>query len=187
MVPPGQGECYNLPNNVGALLLKLLPSTKSSRNKQVDVVIAWQTASGLRPGYWFSCLFHLLHKLNWSNPKCLVFRTSTNSPLTSNYFRTNHLYPLLHLQCLNGDATLRHINITSSHDIPYFFYSMHSYRRGADTHCSRKREGCIRKAYHIETINHGRWRIKNQGKENMPTHYKEPSIEDRVYLTLMCF
>ena len=63
LVPPGKGECYNLPPAVGALLLLLLPSTKSSRNKQVDVVIAWKTASGLYPGYWFTLLFRLLHEL----------------------------------------------------------------------------------------------------------------------------
>ena len=40
MVPPVKGECYNFPPNVGALLLQLLPSTKSSRNKQVDIVTA---------------------------------------------------------------------------------------------------------------------------------------------------
>ena len=187
LVPPGQGECYNFPSTVGALLLQLLPSTKSSRNKQVDVVIAWKTASGLYPGYWFSLLFRLLHKLQWTSPNCYLFRTSNASPWTSNYFRTNHLYPLLHLQYLAGDATLRHINVSSSHDIPYFFYGMHSYRRGSDTHCSRKREGCIRKAHRDEPINHGRWRVRNQGSESMPLHYREPSIEDRVYLTLMCF
>ena len=64
---------------------------------------------------------------------------------------------------------------------------MHSYRRGADTHCSRKRDGCLHKANRNEATNHGRWRVKNQGGESMPTHYQEPSIEDRVYLTLMCF
>ena len=121
MVPPDQGECYNLPSNVGALLFQLLPSAKSSRNKQVDVVIAWKTASGFRPGYWFARLFHILHKLNWSDPACFLFRTSTKSPWNSNDFRTNHLYPLLHLQYLNSEATLRHTNITSSHDIPYLF------------------------------------------------------------------
>ena len=187
LVPPGKGECYSFPPNVGGLLLQLLPSTKSSRNKQVDVVIAWRTSSGFQPGYWFSRLFQILQQLHWNNPSCFLFRTSQNSSWTSNYFRTNHLYPLLHLQYLSGDATLRHINISSSHDIPYFFYSMHSYRRGADTHCSRKREGCLRKAHRHEPINHGRWRVKNQGRESMPTHYQEPSIEDRVYLTLMCF
>ena len=177
MVPPGKGECYNFPPSIGALLLQLLPSTKSSRNKQVDIVIAWQTASGLRPGFWLSQLFQILNDLKWNTPNCFLFRTPSNSPWTSNYYRTNHLYPLLHLQYLNGDATLRHINITSSHDIPYFFYSMHSYRRGSDTHCSRKREGCIRKAYRDEPIKHGRWRIKNQGKESMTVHFREPSIE----------
>ena len=187
MVPPGKGDMYNFPSNVGAILLQLLPSTKSSRNKQVDVVIAWQTASGLSFGFWMSRLIFILHQLHWKTPSSYLFRTNSNAPWTSHYFRTNHLYPLLHLQYLNGDATLRHINITSSQDIPYYFFSMHSYRRGADTHCSRLREGCIRKAHHDEKIDHGRWRIKNTGRENMPTHYREPSIEDRLYLTLLCY
>ena len=164
MVPPGQGECYNFPINIGALLLQLIPSIKSSRNKQVDVVVAWHTASDLRPGYLFSRLFHLLHKLNWMTPNCFLFRTSTDTPWTSHYFRINHLYPLLYLQYLNRDAILRYINITSSHDIPHFFYSMHSYHRGASTHFSRKREGYIRKAHHDEPTSHACWRIKNQGK-----------------------
>ena len=178
---------YSLPSNVGAILLQLLPSTKSSRNKQVDIVIAWDTASGLSLGYWISKLFNLLHKLNWDSPSGYLFRTTSTSPWNSHYFRVHHLYPLLHLQYLNGDATFRHINITSSHDIPYYVYSMHSYRRGAKTHCTKKRDGCIRKARDCEDIEHGRWRIKNQGKEDMSTHYKEPSIEDRVYLTLLCY
>ena len=187
LVPPGTGEVYSLPDPVGAILLQLLPSTKSSRNKQVDVVIAWKTASGLSLGFWLSKLLHLLHLLHRKSPSSYLFRTPSTSPWTSHYFRVHHLYPLLHLQYLNGDATLRHINITSLHDIPYYFYSMHSFHRGADTHCSRKRDGCIRKAREVEKVDHGRWRIQNKGKESMPTHYREPSIEDRVYLTLLCF
>ena len=187
MVPPAQGAAYNLPSNTGAILLKLLASTKSSRNKKVDVVITWQTASGLRLGFWLSKLLSILHQLNWDSPSGYLFRTNANTPWTSHYFRTHHLYPLLHLQHLNGDVTLRHINITSAQDIPHYFFSMHSYRRGADTHCSRHRDGCIRKAYGNEIVDHGRWRITNTGRENMPTHYREPSIEDRVYITLLCY
>ena len=131
LVPPKNGAVYNLPPHVGAILFTLLPSTKSSRNRQVDIVIAWQTSSGLCLGYWLSRLFSLLHQLQWSDPKCYIFRSSTNSPWSSLYFRTNHLYPLLHLQHIEGDATLCHINVTSSTDIPYHFYSLHSYRHGA--------------------------------------------------------
>ena len=188
LVPPKHGAIYGLPPNVGAIFLKLLPSTKSSRNKQVDVVIAWTTSSGLCLGYWLSYLFQILHRLNWASPSCCLFRSNTSSSKwTSHYFRTNHLYPLLHLQYLEGDVTLRHINTTSSFDIPYHFYSMHSYRRGAETFPTRKRSGCKRKATITERINHGRWRIKNTGSEDMPTHYSEPSIEDRIFLTLLCY
>ena len=102
-------------------MLQFLVSTKSSRNKQVDLVTTWQIASRLQPSYYFSYLFDILHKLNWTSPTCFLFRTSTNSPWTSHYFRINHLYPLLlHLQYLEGNATLRHIQINSSHDIPHF-------------------------------------------------------------------
>ena len=186
LVPPEQGAVYDLPPNVGAILLRLLHSTKSSRNKQVDIVISWLTSSGLSLGYWMSCLFTSLHRLKWADPKCYLFRSPSNTPWTSLHFRTNHLYPLLHLQRIEGDATLR-INITSSTDIPYHFYSLHSYRRGAQGNLTRKRDGCKRKALPHEPNEHARWRVRNTGKESMPTHYREPSVEDRVYLTLLCF
>ena len=187
LVPPVEGAVYNLPPKVGAILLTLLPSTKSSRNRQVDVVIAWETSSGLKLGYWLSLLFAIQKRLHWGDPKSYLFRSNTNSPWTSVYFRSNHLYPLLHLQRLDGDATLRHINVTSSTDIPYHFYSLHSYRRGAQGNLTRKRDGCQRRALPHEPNDHARWRIRNTGREDMPTHYREPSIEDRIYLTLLCF
>ena len=118
LVPPVKSAVYNLPPKVGSTLLTLLPSTKSSRIRMVDVVIAWQTASGLSIGYWMSRLFVLLKQLKWDDPKCYLFRSNTNSPWTSIYFRSNHLHPLLHLQRLEGDTTIRHTNVTSSVDIP---------------------------------------------------------------------
>ena len=188
LVSPDKGIIYGLPPHVGAVLLQLLPSTKSSRNKQVDVVISWTTASGLSLGRWLSKLFHIIHRLGWGSSSGFLFRShSPSSKWTSHYFRTNHLYPLLHLQYLEGDVTLRHINTTSSSDIPYHFYSMHSYRRGAETFPTRKRAGCKRKATLTERINHGRWRIKNTDREDMPTHYSGPSIEDRIFLSLLCY
>ena len=187
MVPPEKGDVYSLPPKVGAILLRLLPSTKASRNKQVDVVMAWQTSSGSCLGFWLTKLFKLLRRLGWCTPDCFLFRTPSNIQWSSNYFRLHHLYPLLHLQYLEGDATLRHIHITTNHDIPYYFFSMHSYRRGSETHCSRKREGCVRAALAGEATSHARWRVKNKGAEDMPTHYREPSVEDRIYLTLLCF
>ena len=105
MVPPAQGVAYNLSSGTGAILLKLLASTKSSRNKKVDVVIAWQTASGLCFGFWLSRLLSILHELNWDSPSSYLFRTNANTPWTSHYFRAHNMHPLLHLQHLNGDVT----------------------------------------------------------------------------------
>ena len=188
LVPPSEGAVYGLPPNVGAILFQLLPSTKSSRNKQVDIVIAWQTSSGLNLGYWLHYLFQTMDKLKWNSPHSFIFRSTLGSThWSSHYFRTNHLYPLLHLQFFQGDVTLRHIQPTTTHGIPYHFYSLHSYRRGAKTFPTRKRNGCRRAATRVELENHGRWRVKNTGREDMPLHYTEPSIEDRVYLTLLCY
>ena len=187
MVPPKKGAIYGLPPHVGAVLFTLFPSTKSSRNRQVDIVVAWKTSSGLCLGYWMSRLFQLLQHLHWFTPKSYLFRSSTSTAWSSLYFRNNHLYPLLHLQRIEGDAPLCHINVTSSTDIPYHFYSLHSYRRGAQSNTTRPRAGCKRRALPNEVNDHGRRRVKNTGKEDMPTHYRSPSVEDRVYLTLLCF
>jgi len=187
LVPPKQGAVYSLPPNVGAVLFTLLPSTKSSRTRQVDIVVAWKTSSGLCLGYWMSRLFLVLQQLHWTSPKSYLFRSSNSTPWSSLYFRSNHLYPLLHLQRIEGDAPLCHINVTSSTDIPYHFYSLHSYRRGAQSNTIQPRQGCIRKALSHEVNDHGRWRVRSTGKEDMPTHYRTPSVEDRVYLTLLCF
>ena len=78
LVPPNDGAVYNLPPNVGAILLTLLPSTKSSRNRQVDVVIAWETSSGLQLGYWLSRLFDLQNRLHWKDPKSHLFRSNSS-------------------------------------------------------------------------------------------------------------
>ena len=187
LVPPKQGAIYGLPPNVGAVLFTLLPSTKSSRNRQVDIVVAWQISSDLCLGYWISRLFKLLHQLEWYTPSSFLFRSSTSTPWSSLYFRSNHLYPLLHLQRIEGDVQLCHINITTSNDISYHFYSLHSYRRGAQSNTIRPRQGCQRRALPHEVNDHGRWRVRNTGKEDMPTHYRTPSVEDMIYLTLLCF
>ena len=187
MVPPEEGAKYGLPPNVGAILLRLLPSTKSSRTKSVDVIIAWRTASGLSPGHWLTLLFKVHRLLQWNSPNCFLFRHPNNTPWSSQFFRSNHLHPLLHLQQLQGDITLRHINPNSQDNISKLFYGMHSYRRGGQSHCTKKRQGCKRAALPHEQVEHGRWRTRNTGKEDVATHYTELSVEDRVYLTLLCF
>jgi len=66
------------------------------------------------------------------------------------------------------------------------FYSFHTYRRGGRSCVSRKRPFNIRRATSAETIEHGRWRTRGSPSGDMPTHYREWTHEDRIYITLLC-
>jgi hypothetical protein len=35
-------------------------------------------------------------------------------------------------------------------------------------------------------VNHGRWRSRNLGGDTMLVHYDEPTLEDLLYVTLLC-
>jgi hypothetical protein len=39
----------------------------------------------------------------------------------------------------------------------------------------------------LEIYLHGRWKFLNRGREAVDLHYIEPTLEDRIYLTLFCF
>jgi len=184
VIPPSEGPRHNLPVGAGAILLRLNPSTKSDRTKTADVVIAYRTASGIEAGRWLTTLRALARQLGWGSGS--LFRHRNGSLWTSYSFRHNHLFPLLTLQQLEGDAFLRVFDGTPGNTFADKFHSMHLYRRGGKTHTSRKREGCVRKATLDESVEHARWETRNTGKENMATHYTEWSLEDRLYITLLC-
>jgi len=74
MTPPLNHGRHNLPPGVGAILLRLLPSTKTNRDKQADMVIAWKTSGGLCPGHWLTYLFHIMKTLKWYDPNSFIFR-----------------------------------------------------------------------------------------------------------------
>ena len=187
ITPPKDHGKYGLPLGVGTILIRLLSTTKSQRNKQADMVIAFKTASGLALGFWLEELFQILKELNWYSPTCLLFRDSSHKPWSSRHYRQHHLYPHLKIQLIAGDVSLRHLSLTLDKGLEYHVYSMNSYRRGSESHCKRRRDGCIRGAHLHEKSEHGRWRRRNQGNEDMPTHYTHATIEDRIFITLLCF
>jgi hypothetical protein len=49
---PADGPRIGLPTGVGAIELRLLPETKSSRTRVADVILSYLCASGLSPGLW---------------------------------------------------------------------------------------------------------------------------------------
>jgi len=103
---------------------------------------------------------------------------------TSSYFRNEYLYPFLHRLKQEGDATLLAFTQEVGNRIEDKYYSMHSYRRGGNSQATKRRRG-KKVASSIQVYEHGRWKIKRQA-ENMPTRYREYTLEDRLYITLLC-
>jgi hypothetical protein len=183
IIPPAASRRRGLPANTGALLLRLLDSTKSDPTKQADVVVAYSTAGGHEPGFWFTTLLSLVAPRDRS---ALIFRHASGGPWDSRYFRAAHVYPLLHLQRLGGDPYLSAFDGTPGNTITDKLWSLHMFRRGGNTHTRRHRPPCIRKATKEERDEHGRWRRRHTGNEPMQLHYDAPPLEDRLYITLLC-
>jgi len=173
-----QGFC------AAAMILKLKESTKSSQTQQADVVVALNPSSGLKLGYWY-CAMVDLHQQLCPNVD-MLFVHSNGRPWTSHYFRTHHVYPLLYLQQAQDDPYLKPFDGTPGKRIEEHFFSMHSYRRGADSHVHKKHPLCRRAATTVEIYEHGRWRRRHKGNEAMPTHYFEMPLGDRLMITLEC-
>lgn len=187
IVHPDLHDLYNLPPSVGVVILTLLDPTKTNQTSSADVVLAYQTSSGLKPGEWFTLLFHYMDKLGYTSPNCFLFRHEDGTRWSSHFFRHTYLFPYLEMQREAGDVYLQIVDGTEKNTFADKFYSFHTYRIGAGNHCNRKREGCLRKADPYEKQLQGRWRIKNRGIEAIDIHYQQPTIEDMVWLTLCCF
>lgn len=186
VVEPGDGGTLAMPDEFGAVTLRLDPQTKSDPTRTADVVLAYTTSSGLSPGRWLHRLREALgDDADFPSSVEPIFQTDGRQ-WTSYYYRSTYLYPLLHVQRLAGDKFLAPFDGSSPNNtIEFKFWSMHSFRRGARSHVSRKRPECIRKATDLEVKEHGRWRTKRSAMD-MPTLYNEWSIFDRLALTLFC-
>ena len=99
----------------------LRPETKTSRQSKADVVLAYHTISGHRPGLWAQRLLVLLPD---EDPMSPLFAHADGSSWDSLYFRRTFLYPTLTRLRDAGDPYLRPYA-----NIPAAFYSLHSYRR----------------------------------------------------------
>ena len=182
--PPHNHKQFDLATGVEAVLLCLLESTKTFQNKTVDVVIAWQTSLGLCIGEWML----ICRSLRPPHLSSFIFQDNNGDRWTSTTFRHKFLIPLLEYKRLEGDPYLTpYDGTTPRSSISHIFYSLHSYRRGGRSDASLKRMGSICKATQDEIEEHDRWRQKNiLTNEPIPLHYRSWSVEDRVYLTLLC-
>ena len=175
---PKDGAIYNLPEGVGVLGLKLLPNTKASQTRNADVWIAHTTSSGILAGKWWRRF--LARKLDQIQQEH-VFVSRDGRQWNSNHFRTTFLYPWLSEMRSQGDIYLRPHDGTDNNSIPYAFYSLGSFHRGARLDVDQQQEGSNRKATPREITEHGRWRTRRA--PDMSTHYLEWGVEEKVKLT----
>ena len=185
---PHDGDTLlGLPLNTGVIQMRLSAETKSDRSRTADVIIAFMTSAGLRPGLWLTRLRNLLNLTPQvaSTSSELIFQHPNDKRWTSAYFRQTYLWPSLQSQRLAGVRNLQPFDGSANNSSMEKFWSMHSYRRGARTHVSVKRDGCKRKATEPEVHEHGRWRLK---RENLPMGkaYQQWSLLDRLSITLLC-
>jgi hypothetical protein len=81
---PAEGPSLGLPPGCGVIVLKLLQQTKSSQFAQVDVVIAYTTASGLSLGWWIERLCDELSPVELA-PAALMLAHPNGAAWTSHY------------------------------------------------------------------------------------------------------
>jgi hypothetical protein len=190
---PGKGEQQNLESRIGAVKLRLLEQTKTCRSSVADVALAFCSGSGIPLGKWF--LRARYGSLTpgqpldapdlWTTDARPIFCHPNGKAWDSNYYRTTYLLPLLQMQRLEGDPYLQFYDGSPGRTLAEAFYSMHSYRIGARSHVSQKREGCKRKATADEVNEHGRWEHR-RSSENMAEQYRQWELAERLALTLLC-
>jgi hypothetical protein len=179
IIHPSQSAEYSLPVNTGIICLKLALETKTSRSEQADVSIATTTYSGFSPLTWYDRIISQLRSLN---PNEFVF-LHHGDKFTSSFFRRTYTIPLLQLMQLQGEPTLQPYTMEKGDPLPEAFCSMHSYRRGANTHVTTPRPSQLRAATIVEIYEHGRWRV-GRHRESMPAQYTALSLAERQALTL---
>ena len=178
---PADGPKKGLPIGVGVIEMRLLPETKTNTAATADIIVAYTCWSGLSLGKW-------LERLLLFEPAdgVSLFSTPAQRNWTSSYFRTQHVFRHLEVLRAMGDPSMAIFSDTPGHRLADLIYSMHTWRRGADTFVQQFLAAWQRrKARKDELYEHGRW-TKKLTSEDMHIHYREWGIPERITLTLLC-
>lgn len=183
---PSEGPTRGLPPGVGAVEYSLLPETKSDPTLVADVVTAFTTMSGLRPGKW------ALRVQSFRPARAgRLFSTPITPIWTSRHFRSRFAIPLLEQMRREGEPTLRAFSNKPGNRLQDKITSMHTWRRAGRSAVSRlprhnePNPPGRRKASSWEVYEHGRWAL-NVTSENMPQRYNQWALADRLVITLFC-
>ena len=183
---PINGPARGLPPNVGAIELRLLKATKANQTETADVVIAFETLSGLTPGKWFARLLTFQPVIQE-----VLFSTHSYPRWTSRIFREHFAHPILEKQRSLKEPTLAAFSDTLGERIQDRISSMHSWRR-----TGRSRVSCpprhnepnppgTRTASEDEVYFHGRWLIQRK-REKIDRQYNQWDLVERIPITLCC-
>jgi hypothetical protein len=181
---PDNGPVLGLPLGVGVVQARLAPETKSNPTRTADVVVAYQSGSGLSLGKW-------MQRVLAEQRGRFLFSTHNRHRWTSSYFRHEYAFPLLEEMRAAGEPTLQVFTDLEGQRICDKVWSMHSWRRGGRSKATRSpRDGDFvpvgwRKATLDEVNEHGRWRTRYHS-ETMAVHYNDWELVDRIMLTLLC-
>ena len=185
MCPPEEGRKFDLVNGMGFVGFKLLPSTKTSRTAQVDVLLPWATAAGLLPGMWFSRLLHLGSTFGLNKPKTPLFcnRLTGHSAKPRDYLH-QHFISLLRLQQAN-DPYLEQYLETNPDTCFANNVRFHNLRLSGRT-AARSGDGGMRRCTNLEADMHGRWRLEKGQGESAASRYKQPTVKFRISWLIVC-
>jgi hypothetical protein len=188
VVPPSEGPTRGLPPHVGAIEFDLLPETKSDPCRVADIVIAYETLSGLSLGSWMTRLL----TFEPARAGCL-FSSKRHPVWTSRLFREEFAWPLLELMRLSGEPTLAPFSDKPGKRIRDLIWSIHSWRRAGRSRVSRATRHNepsppgTRRATYAEIYEHARWEAIQQRKsEDMDNHYNQWELIDRLAITYDC-
>jgi hypothetical protein len=183
---PRDGPREGLTPGLGAIVLDLTPETKTSRTMKKDMVIAWETLSGLSWGFWWVRFKALVFQgQDHSQDPRFLFCFDDGSPWTSAYFRSTYLIPMLYTMKVAGDPYLSKFTDSRGDRIEDWVKSMHSYRHGAREMVGVKQPNTRRAATGDEVYDHGRWR-RRRGNEPIDKQYDRWPLSRRINLTLYC-
>jgi hypothetical protein len=189
VVEPENGPTVDLPRGCGVVGVRLGPETKSSRNKAVDMSLAYQCLSGYHLGKWFHRARHSCG-IGADYKECAdrVFTHPSGAPWTSHFYRHEFVYPSLKRQRRAGDAMLTAFDDTPGNNIESKFWSLHCFRRGARSQVSRGGNfghHRFRKALKSQVYEHGRWR-RRRSSEEIDIIYIQWTVHQCIQITLYC-
>ena len=146
--------------------------------------MALKTITGLDLFKWF----HRVDELHPTPapPGHPLFQVPGERAMDSLHYRTRFLYPALEFLRATGDPLLKAFGPDRGSSLPERFYSLHSYRRGARTHCQCScRTPGHKKAAPTQVYEHARWRLK-RSNQPIDQQYREWTLYERLRITLFC-